>query len=108
MNRSDLMRQGGDCCGVFTTDATDESCMLKCREFSSCKYWVRRGTTCHLKSSMGKSYAASGAQYGPACCNASANSVAGAAIHNDASSVADLNADGPDGRYHVPSHWNLW
>ena len=92
--------QGGDCCGVFTVEATDEACMLKCREYMSCKFWVRRGDTCHLKSSQGKAYSANGVQYGPRCCD---GGTAGAPPKHD--DAVGFNADGT---YRVPSHWNLW
>ena len=60
---------GGDCCGVFTVDATDLACAEKCGEYFSCRFWVRRGTQCHLKSSKGTVYAAKAASYGPRCCD---------------------------------------
>ncbi len=80
--------------------------MLKCREYFSCKFWVRRGTACHLKSSMGKPYSSSVAQYGPRCCISNGSLAAAADVHSD--NVADLNADGSSGTYRVPSHWSLW
>ena len=71
--------------------------MAKCREYFSCKFWVRRGTQCHLKSSKGKEYSDSSVQYGPRCCdNGSEND-----SDNDGGSSGGAS-------YSVPPHWNLW
>eukprot|EP01051_Picozoa_sp_SAG22_P003880 SAG22_NODE_197_length_15520_cov_116.311264_2_plen_280_part_00 len=65
--------QGGDCCGVIAVEEpSDLACMVACRGFKACRYWVRRGTQCHLKSSKGTVYAAAGVTFGPRCCDGSA------------------------------------